>query len=83
MGEIHIKLFGDKCPKTVENFTVHAKNNYYNGIIFHRVIKSASSSSALLFFFPFSISCLCFSVFLSRDCVRPPLFFQVLHDSNG
>jgi len=39
-GDIHISLFGDKCPKTVENFTVHSKNNYYNGVIFHRVIKS-------------------------------------------
>ncbi|MCQ2485371.1 MAG: peptidylprolyl isomerase [Clostridia bacterium] len=38
-GVIKIKLFGDKCPKTVENFTTHAKNGYYEGIIFHRVIK--------------------------------------------
>ena len=28
-----------RCPKTVENFTVHSKNGYYNGVIFHRVIK--------------------------------------------
>lgn len=28
-----------QCPKTVENFTTHAKNGYYDGIIFHRVIK--------------------------------------------
>eukprot|EP01126_Amoeba_proteus_P042276 TRINITY_DN4591_c0_g1_i3.p1 TRINITY_DN4591_c0_g1~~TRINITY_DN4591_c0_g1_i3.p1 ORF type:complete len:306 (-),score=54.29 TRINITY_DN4591_c0_g1_i3:124-1041(-) len=39
-GDIHITLFGDKCPKTVENFTVHSKNNYYNGVTFHRVCKS-------------------------------------------
>ncbi|MBF0847152.1 peptidylprolyl isomerase, partial [Streptococcus danieliae] len=26
-------------PKTVENFLTHAKDGYYNGIIFHRVIK--------------------------------------------
>jgi len=26
-------------PKTVENFVTHAKNNYYNNMIFHRVIK--------------------------------------------
>ena len=24
-------------PKTVENFVTHAKNGYYNGVIFHRV----------------------------------------------
>ena len=28
-----------QCPKTVENFTTHAKDGYYDGIIFHRVIK--------------------------------------------
>eukprot|EP01094_Clydonella_sp_ATCC50884_P027649 TRINITY_DN8036_c0_g1_i1.p1 TRINITY_DN8036_c0_g1~~TRINITY_DN8036_c0_g1_i1.p1 ORF type:complete len:677 (-),score=194.06 TRINITY_DN8036_c0_g1_i1:304-2169(-) len=39
MGDIHLQLFPDKCPKTVENFVTHSKNNYYNGIIFHRVIK--------------------------------------------
>lgn len=39
MGDIEIKLFPEHAPKTVENFTTHAKNGYYNGIIFHRVIK--------------------------------------------
>lgn len=39
MGDIKIKLFGDLAPKAVENFTTHAENGYYNGIIFHRVIK--------------------------------------------
>ena len=37
-GIIKIKLFEKECPKTVENFTTHAKNGYYEGIIFHRVI---------------------------------------------
>ncbi len=38
MGSIDIKLFPKQAPKTVENFVTHAKNGYYNGIIFHRVI---------------------------------------------
>ena len=38
MGDIKIKLFGEKAPKTVENFATHSKNGYYNGIFFHRVI---------------------------------------------
>ena len=38
MGDIKIKLFPEYAPKTVENFTTHAKNGYYNGIVFHRVI---------------------------------------------
>lgn len=39
LGDINIRLFPDECPKTIENFHVHAKNGYYNGVIFHRVIK--------------------------------------------
>lgn len=39
MGDISIRLFAEKTPKTVENFVTHAKNGYYNGLIFHRVIK--------------------------------------------
>ena len=39
MGDIHCKLFVKETPRSVENFCVHAKNNYYNGHIFHRVIK--------------------------------------------
>lgn len=40
MGDIKVLLFPDKAPKTVENFVTHAKNGYYNGIIFHRVINN-------------------------------------------
>lgn len=39
LGEIKIKLFPNEAPKTVENFVTHAKEGYYNGLIFHRVIK--------------------------------------------
>lgn len=39
LGDISIRLFGDKAPRTVENFVTHAKNCYYDGLIFHRVIK--------------------------------------------
>eukprot|EP01118_Nematostelium_gracile_P000454 TRINITY_DN10503_c0_g1_i2.p1 TRINITY_DN10503_c0_g1~~TRINITY_DN10503_c0_g1_i2.p1 ORF type:complete len:586 (-),score=137.92 TRINITY_DN10503_c0_g1_i2:76-1833(-) len=38
-GDIKIILHSEETPKTVENFTVHSKNGYYNGCIFHRVIK--------------------------------------------
>ena len=38
MGDISVRLFADLVPKTVENFVTHAKNGYYNGIIFHFVI---------------------------------------------
>ena len=38
-GNIEIELRADLAPKTVENFTTHIKNGYYNGLIFHRIIK--------------------------------------------
>ena len=38
-GDIHIRLFPEAAPKTVENFVTHAKNGYYNNTIFHRVIR--------------------------------------------
>lgn len=39
MGSIKIKLFPEHAPKAVENFLGHAKSGYYEGVIFHRVIK--------------------------------------------
>ncbi len=38
-GDIVIELFGDKKPNTVANFTKLAKEGFYNGVKFHRVIK--------------------------------------------
>jgi len=40
MGDIKIRLFNGKTPKTVENFVTHAKNGYYDGLIFHRIINN-------------------------------------------
>lgn len=39
MGDIKIKLFEMEVPRTVKNFIELSKKGYYNGIIFHRVIK--------------------------------------------
>jgi peptidylprolyl isomerase domain and WD repeat-containing protein 1 len=38
-GFITLELFGKQTPLTVENFITHSKNGYYNGVLFHRVIK--------------------------------------------
>jgi peptidylprolyl isomerase len=38
-GDIELKMFPEVAPLAVENFVTHAKNGYYNGLIFHRVIK--------------------------------------------
>ena len=38
-GDIHLRLFPNAAPKAVENFVTHSKNGYYNGVLFHRVVK--------------------------------------------
>lgn len=37
-GDVKAKFFEDVAPKAVENFVTHAKEGYYNGVTFHRVI---------------------------------------------
>ncbi|MFM7489819.1 MAG: peptidylprolyl isomerase [Actinomycetota bacterium] len=39
MGELVIALDAVKAPKTVNSFVFLALNHYYDGIIFHRIIK--------------------------------------------
>ncbi len=39
VGNIELRLFEKVAPLAVENFITHVKNGYYDGIIFHRVIK--------------------------------------------
>ena len=39
LGDFTLELFPEVAPKIVENFVTHAKNGYYNGVIFHRVIE--------------------------------------------
>lgn len=37
-GEIRMQFFPEQAPKAVENFKTHAKEGYFDGLIFHRVI---------------------------------------------
>jgi len=37
-GTIELELFDDDAPKTVENFTKLARDSFYDGVVFHRVI---------------------------------------------
>jgi len=39
-GTMVIDLFADKAPKTVNNFVFLARERFYEGIIFHRVISN-------------------------------------------
>jgi len=37
-GSIFVKFFDDAAPKAVENFVTHAKEGYYEGLTFHRIM---------------------------------------------
>lgn len=37
-GELKLELDAEKAPQTVANFIAYAKDGFYNGTIFHRVI---------------------------------------------
>jgi cyclophilin family peptidyl-prolyl cis-trans isomerase len=39
MGDIVVSLFADRAPRTVNNFVFLAREGFYDGTIFHRVIK--------------------------------------------
>jgi peptidyl-prolyl cis-trans isomerase B (cyclophilin B) len=38
-GPIELELFHDAAPKTVENFVKLSQDGYYDGLVFHRVIR--------------------------------------------
>ena len=38
-GAIQLELFDEDAPKTVENFVTLSKDGFYDGLIFHRVIR--------------------------------------------
>jgi len=38
-GAIQLELFDEDAPKTVDNFVKLSKDGYYDGLIFHRVIR--------------------------------------------
>jgi cyclophilin family peptidyl-prolyl cis-trans isomerase len=39
-GDVTLELFADKAPVTVKNFLSYVDEKFYNGTIFHRVIKN-------------------------------------------
>lgn len=61
MGDITVELFKDKAPISVENFLAYAKDNFYRGTIFHRVIRG------------FMIQGGGFAQDMSRKETRPPI----------
>ena len=38
-GPIAVELFDEDAPKTVENFLKLSRDNFYDGVVFHRIIK--------------------------------------------
>ena len=39
MGDIYIRFFPEETPLAYENFVTHARNGFYDGLIFHRVME--------------------------------------------
>lgn len=39
-GSIFVKFFKEEAPKAVENFITHAKEGYYDGLTFHRIMNN-------------------------------------------
>lgn len=39
MGDIRLELFAGEAPKTVNNFVFLARDHFYDGIIFHRIVR--------------------------------------------
>ena len=37
-GTITVKFFPEEAPRAVENFVTHAKEGYYDGVTFHRIL---------------------------------------------
>jgi cyclophilin family peptidyl-prolyl cis-trans isomerase len=37
-GDVAIELFPDDAPRTVENFATLARDGFYDGLVFHRVV---------------------------------------------
>ncbi|MEX2211867.1 MAG: peptidylprolyl isomerase [Gaiellaceae bacterium] len=37
-GDLELELFDEDAPKTVENFLKLARDGFYDGVVFHRVI---------------------------------------------
>jgi cyclophilin family peptidyl-prolyl cis-trans isomerase len=44
-GDIQLRLFADKTPKTVNNFVFLCREGFYDGVIFHRVIADFMAQS--------------------------------------
>lgn len=45
IGDILIQLFADKAPKTTNNFIFLAREGFFDGVMFHRVIKDFMAQS--------------------------------------
>lgn len=39
-GEIKLELYGEEAPITVENFVSLAKDGFYDGLVFHRIMSN-------------------------------------------
>ena len=45
MGSFTVELYPRQAPKTCQNFLELARRGYYDGVVFHRIIKVCASPS--------------------------------------
>ena len=77
VGEIEIELWSKECPKTCRNFVQLCMEGYYNGTIFHRVVKDfiaqggdptgTGQGGESIYGEPFKVKTLAFYFFINFD----------------
>ena len=72
-GDITFELFPEFAPKAVENFIGLSKNGYYDGFIFHRVIRDF----IIVFFYNITFQIINFLV-VQNDNISIFLFLCIL-----
>lgn len=50
LGNITVELYPDEAPVTVDNFLTYANGGFYDGLLFHRVIKDFMIQGGWLFY---------------------------------
>jgi hypothetical protein len=55
MGSFTVELYYKHAPKTVDNFVKLADKGYYDGTVFHRIIRDFSAFLAALLFARFAV----------------------------
>jgi cyclophilin family peptidyl-prolyl cis-trans isomerase len=70
-GNITIELFPEKAPITVDNFLDYVNSNFYDGLVFHRVIDGFMIQAGAYYIEDFTIY------------PKPPTYGPIINESNN